>query len=200
MTASPVENLDQRGRCALVALCGRWPVKRSPSRPAKRAEALNALCLSLVAGRNSTPILCPSLKKMPPTCASFALCANSVQPLKTSEAASNSPRTWAETKTAPRISPRGRRLTSTRRPLVNGDLQLRVRRSLRTLSVNASGTDSDVRTDPRWRSHCDCENLRRERWDRFADSLCPILSRSPRDRVPLGHVERRRAVPTPAGL
>ncbi len=77
---------------------------------------------------------------------------------------------------------------------------LRIRRRLRMLSVNGIGTDSDVRTDPRRRSRCDSENLRRERWDRFADSLCPILSPSPRDRVPLGHVERERAVPTPAGL
>jgi hypothetical protein len=78
--------------------------------------------------------------------------------------------------------------------------QLRVRRSLRTLSVNGFGTDSDVRTDPRRRSHCDSENLRRGRWDRFAASHCPIVSPSPRDRVPLGHVERKRAAPTPAGL
>ncbi len=77
---------------------------------------------------------------------------------------------------------------------------LRMRRFLRTLSVNGFGTDSDVRTDPRRRSHCDSENLRRECWDRFAGSLCPIVGPSPRDRVPSGHVERERAVPTPPGL
>ena len=77
---------------------------------------------------------------------------------------------------------------------------LRVRRSLQTLSVNGFGTDSDVRTDPRRRSRCDSENLRRERWDRFAASHCPIVSPSPRGRVPSGHVERKRGVPTPAGL
>lgn len=42
---------------------------------------------------------------------------------------------------------------------------LRVRRRLRTLSVNASGTDSDVRTDPRRRSQCEAENLQRARRD-----------------------------------
>lgn len=77
---------------------------------------------------------------------------------------------------------------------------LRVRRTLRTLSVNGFGTDSDVRADPRPRSRCDSENLRRERWDRFADSLCPIVGPSPRERVPSGHVERKRGVPAPAGL
>jgi DNA invertase Pin-like site-specific DNA recombinase len=55
--------------------------------------------------------------------------------------------------------------------------QLRRPRRLRTLSVNGFGTDSDVRTDPRRRSRCDSENLPRERWDRFADSLCPIAVR-----------------------
>lgn len=178
----------------------RWPVKRTASRPAKRGEALNALCLSDVAGRNSTPILRPSLGRTPPTRASFALCTSSVQLRETSEAASNSAGTWAENQTAPRISPRGRRLTFMRRPLVNGDLQLRERRTLRTLSVNGIGTDSYLRTDPRRRSRCDSENLRRERWDRFAASHCPIVSPPPRDRVPAGHVERKRAVPAPAGL
>jgi len=74
---------------------------------------------------------------------------------------------------------------------------LRVRRSVRTLSVNGFGTDSDVRTDPRRRSHCDSENLRRECWDRFAASRCPIVSPSPWDRVPLGQGERKRGVPAP---
>lgn len=60
--------------------------------------------------------------------------------------------------------------------LARGGKWLRVRRSPRTLSVNAFGTDSDVRTDPRRRSHCDSENLRRGRWDRFADSRCPAAT------------------------
>ncbi|MEZ4224709.1 MAG: recombinase family protein [Polyangiaceae bacterium] len=84
--------------------------------------------------------------------------------------------------------------------LTPGDGWLRVRRSLRTLSVNAFGTDSYLRTDPRRRSRCDSENLRRERWDRFAASHRPIVSPSPRGRVPSGHVERKRGVPAPAGL
>lgn len=85
-----------------------WPVKRAPSRPAKRAEALNALCLSLVAGQDSTPILRPSIEKTSPTPALFALCASSVHDAKGGEAASNSAGTWAETAAAPEIALRGR--------------------------------------------------------------------------------------------
>lgn len=131
-------------RRVLTSSRGRWPVKRAPTRPAKPAEALNALCLSDVAGRNSAPILRPSLEKTSPTLAQFALCASSVQLLKTREAASNSARTWAETETAPRISPRGRALISTRRPLVNGDLQLRMGSGLRT-ALSGSLADSPPR-------------------------------------------------------
>lgn len=89
---------------------------------------------------------------------------------------------------------------------------LRVRRRLRTLSVNASGTDSDVRTDPQRRSHCDSENLRRERWDRFAASHCPAATAggvrsvpgSSRARAPKrhqrAHVGPERAETLGAGL
>lgn len=74
------------------------------------------------------------------------------------------------------------------------------RRRLRTLSLNAFGTDSYIRTDPRWRSHCESESLHRGRWDTFADSHCPVMRPAPARRVPSGHVGRTRAVPAPAGL
>lgn len=124
----------------------RWPVKRTASRPAKRGEALNALCLSDVAGRNSTPILRPSLGRTPPTRASFALCTSSDQLRETSEAPSNSAGTWAENQTAPRISPRGRRLTFRRRPLVNGDLQLPTRDRPARSPCSAQGEGARTRS------------------------------------------------------
>ncbi len=87
----------------------RGPVKPARSRPGIWAEALTRLCLSLVAGHDSTPILRPSLEKSSPKSAQFALCSSSVHCSKTREPASNSAGTWAETSAAPRIAPRGRR-------------------------------------------------------------------------------------------
>lgn len=129
-----------------------------------------------------------------------SLCARAGSAARLPSLTPNASKTRAETSTAPRISPWGRLLTARRAGFVKEPGWLRVRRSLRTLSVNAFGTDSYLRTDPRRRSRCDSENLRRERWDRFAASHRPIVSPSPRGRVPSGHVERKRGVPAPAGL
>jgi hypothetical protein len=125
-----------------------------------------------------------------------ALCANAVPEHAAREARGN----VARKRSGPEDRSAGPLLITGSRKFGTRENWLRMGFRPRTLSVNAFGTDSYIRTDPRRRSHRECESLARERWDRFADSHCTVMGPSPRDRVPLGHVEQTRSVPAPAGL